>query len=144
MSRILNPWPGLQARPYNAVRQLTIRIPVDVADRIEAVFGGAGFATGVTHTILKSIYDELERQHISSYNPDFLLSIVQRLSTALAPGAQPTGNVPGRIEVFHPGTAEVPHLADTQSQGNKKRQRPSAPKRRNKADHNTGSGQTTE
>lgn len=120
MSGILNPWPGLQRRPYTGIRSITIRIPTEVADRIERVFGGAGFLTGVTHTIIKAIDDELQRTNTHSYNPDLLYDSVRRLSAALSAGEVAYSNVPGGVAVVHSQPAADAPSADVKGQSNNK------------------------
>jgi hypothetical protein len=115
MSYVLNPWPGLQARPPEEIHKVTVRVPRDVANDIERVFGGAGFITGSIHTILKVIHARIKRDNKTTYDPEYLFTLVRRLSTALVVGDGPDNDVAGAAQDIYCGTPAVPHEPDPQS-----------------------------
>lgn len=96
MSKALyQPWPGLYALGESQKRRVTVVMPTSVAERLDAVYGGAGFITALTHTIIHAIDNELTKRNISTYNPECLIDIVRRCTSALTVGHDAGDVVPG-------------------------------------------------
>ncbi len=73
---------GLHKRDGPQLRYITIALPREDAELIEAVAPGVGVFSHVVHATLYTICNELRATNTTTYEPDAIYRIIRRLAVA--------------------------------------------------------------